>query len=387
MYDLLDAQLADRDDPRPRSSPPTARRSGDRDRGRSSSPARSAVRRAASSTVPVDVRTRVFGRVRATLALPGRQRPRALVGASLASPACARARRSAAAPCCRRARRSCSATARRWPRGPGRALAACPTSPANIAGQLGTPDAARAQAPARRRATRANALVGTTGLERVFERDLAGTPGGVLRAGRRVLARAPAQPRARRCARRSTPASSARPSRRSPAVSAASPRSTRAPARSSALAGIAFSGLQPPGSTFKIITAPARCATASPSRAASSRSQTAARSRASTWRTPTASRAAARSCDSFAHSCNSVFAPLGVEVGAKHLVQTAEAFGFNHPLGIPGARDEHDPVGRRHRRRPRRRLVGDRPGQGPGHGAADGARAARRSPAAGGARS
>ena len=33
--------------------------------------------------------------------------------------------------------------------------------------------------------------------------------------------------------------------------------------------------------------------------------------------------------ESFAHSCNSVFAPLGVEVGEKALVDTAKRFGFN----------------------------------------------------------
>jgi cell division protein FtsI/penicillin-binding protein 2 len=40
---------------------------------------------------------------------------------------------------------------------------------------------------------------------------------------------------------------------------------------------------------------------------------------------------------SFAHSCNSVFAPLGEQLGAERLVKAAEAFGFNTDLGIPGA--------------------------------------------------
>jgi cell division protein FtsI/penicillin-binding protein 2 len=33
--------------------------------------------------------------------------------------------------------------------------------------------------------------------------------------------------------------------------------------------------------------------------------------------------------DAFAHSCNSVFGPLAVDTGAKHMVDTANAFGFN----------------------------------------------------------
>jgi cell division protein FtsI/penicillin-binding protein 2 len=39
----------------------------------------------------------------------------------------------------------------------------------------------------------------------------------------------------------------------------------------------------------------------------------------------------------FAVSCNSVFSPLGVKLGAARLVATAERFGFNHEPTIPGA--------------------------------------------------
>jgi cell division protein FtsI/penicillin-binding protein 2 len=40
--------------------------------------------------------------------------------------------------------------------------------------------------------------------------------------------------------------------------------------------------------------------------------------------------------ESFAHSCNSVFAPLGVKVGARRLAATAERYGFNEPPSIRG---------------------------------------------------
>jgi cell division protein FtsI/penicillin-binding protein 2 len=40
---------------------------------------------------------------------------------------------------------------------------------------------------------------------------------------------------------------------------------------------------------------------------------------------------------SFAHSCNSVFAPLGVRIGAKALVETAERYGFNEGPSLAGA--------------------------------------------------
>ena len=103
------------------------------------------------------------------------------------------------------------------------------------------------------------------------------------------------------------------------------------------------------------------------------------RSRASRSRTPTASPAAARCATRFAHSCNSVFAPLGAKLGAEKLVETAETFGFNEEprTGRRGALD--DPRRGRDRRRPRGRLVRDRPGQGARDAAADGARRRRRS--------
>ena len=40
--------------------------------------------------------------------------------------------------------------------------------------------------------------------------------------------------------------------------------------------------------------------------------------------------------DSFAHSCNSVFAPLGVELGAEALVDASERFGWNADPTVPG---------------------------------------------------
>src|SRR5690606_26484674 len=51
--------------------------------------------------------------------------------------------------------------------------------------------------------------------------------------------------------------------------------------------------------------------------------------------------------NSFAHSCNSVFAPLAVKLGADRFVRDAERFGFNRPPEVPGARMSSvpDPAG------------------------------------------
>ena len=42
--------------------------------------------------------------------------------------------------------------------------------------------------------------------------------------------------------------------------------------------------------------------------------------------------------NSFTHSCNSVFAPLGAKLGAKRMVAAAERFGFNSTPRVPAAK-------------------------------------------------
>jgi hypothetical protein len=105
-----------------------------------------------------------------------------------------------------------------------------------------------------------------------------------------------------------------------------------------ALAGLAVSAPQPPGSTFKIITTAAalqhRVATPSttyPVRTSATLSGVQLRN------------ASGEACggtlqEAFAESCNSVFAPLGAKVGARRLVAAARAFGFNEEPRIPEAK-------------------------------------------------
>ena len=59
--------------------------------------------------------------------------------------------------------------------------------------------------------------------------------------------------------------------------------------------------------------------------------------------------------NSFAHSCNSVFGPIGAKVGAKRLVAMAEKFGFNETPDLPAAKVNDDPEGLRAQGQPRRR--------------------------------
>ena len=208
--------------------------------------------------MPVALRTRIFGTVRGALALPVEQEPTA-TPASTGAPNLVfpglRAGRAARAPDAdaARARRSRRATAPSLAQGEARALASSARWPAEIAGRVGPAPPERA-AELARRGVPAGAPVGLTGLEREFDDRL------------RRHARAARCARASACSRSSPPqrGSAVRttidprvqrpPSRRSPAASAASPSLRPRTGEVLALAGVAYSAPQPPGSTFKIVT-------------------------------------------------------------------------------------------------------------------------------------
>ena len=206
---------------------------------------------------------------------------------------------------------------------------------ASILGELGPAPEERV-ARLRELGYPAGARVGTSGLERVFEERVAGIPGGELRAGRRVLART--QPRPATAVRSSIDpevqrAADLAKAARLGGVAAVRPRTGEI----LALSGIAFSGLQPPGSTFKIIT----LAGVLQHKLAGVNSRYPVETKA-VIEGVDLENANGESCggtlrESFAHSCNSVFAPLGARLGSERLVKTAEQFGFNTDLGIPGA--------------------------------------------------
>jgi cell division protein FtsI/penicillin-binding protein 2 len=181
-----------------------------------------------------------------------------------------------------------------------------------------------------------DADVGVSGLERIFDDRLIGRPGGELLAGSRVLRRT--RPRQAPAVRTtiSLPVEQAAVTAlggRFGGVVALQPRTGEV----LAFAGIAFSGLQPPGSTFKMITATGalEAGITNPSKVY-----------------PVQQKAVLEGVDlenangeycggtlivSFAKSCNSVFAPLGAELGAKRLVSVAERYGFNQSPDIAGA--------------------------------------------------
>ncbi len=188
-----------------------------------------------------------------------------------------------------------------------------------------------------------DATVGVSGLELALDDRLRGRPGGELLAGERVLA--------------SVPARAAAPVRTSvsPAVQQAAvtalggqyggivamePRTGEI----LAVAGIGLSGLQPPGSTFKMITV-----TGVLEGKLATPDTVFPYATFSTLDGVKLNNANGEDCGgtltlAFAVSCNSVFAPLGVKLGASRLVATAERFGFNHQPTPAGAAESTLPA-------------------------------------------
>jgi beta-lactamase class D len=206
---------------------------------------------------------------------------------------------------------------------------------ANVVGSVGPiPDADRQRYAAL--GYPGDAIVGVTGLERQFEDRLAGTFGGTLRAGARVLKQV--------TERQGGPvrtsidvdveeAAVAALAGRFGGIAVLKPRTGEV----LALAGIGYSAPQPPGSTFKIVT----LAAALDAKVAKPKSSYPFATQA-VLAGVTLQNANGESCggtlaEAFAESCNSVFAPLGAKLGARRLVAAAERFGFNEASDIPGA--------------------------------------------------
>lgn len=286
--------------------------------------------------VAMTVRTRIFGTIRATLSLPfdGADDPHIGWSEHLAFPGMRpgeRLGRTTKLPpradiLARDGTPLAEGEDRSSPLGPvasaiSGSLSAPPPERVQRLRELGVPD---------------DAKVGVSGLERIFDESLTGRPGGTLRAGERVLASS--EPKAAKSVRTTIDPQVQRAAvealgDRFGGVAALRPRTGEI----LALAGVAFSGLQPPGSTFKMITLAGALEAGIADRTSTYTPQTSA-----TIEGVEIENANGESCGgtlrlSFAHSCNSVFAPLGAELGAERLVKTAESLGFNQDPGIPGA--------------------------------------------------
>ncbi|HST56826.1 MAG TPA: penicillin-binding transpeptidase domain-containing protein [Solirubrobacteraceae bacterium] len=181
-----------------------------------------------------------------------------------------------------------------------------------------------------------DAIVGLTGLERALDDRLRGTAGGELLAGTRTLASV---------ATRAAPAvrTTISPVLQRAAVSALGGQFggvvAMRPASGEilAVAGIGLNDLQPPGSTFKLVTLTGVLQAGIAHSQSTFPYQTAATLDGVLLRNAGGESCGGSLALAFAVSCNSVFAPLGAKLGAARLVATAERFGFNRDPGIPGA--------------------------------------------------
>jgi peptidoglycan glycosyltransferase len=176
-----------------------------------------------------------------------------------------------------------------------------------------------------------------TGLQRQFDARLGGRPGAELRFGNRLIKRvkvrrgravhATISGRLQKAAVRALGS-------RLGGVAVLRPRDGSV----LALAGLAVSAPQPPGSTFKIITASASLQNGIAKPTSTYPVQTAARLSGVLLRNASNESCGGTLVNAFIVSCNSVFGPLGAKLGAKRLVAAAERFGFNERPRVPNAK-------------------------------------------------
>jgi penicillin-binding protein A len=180
------------------------------------------------------------------------------------------------------------------------------------------------------------------GLEAAYNDRLAGRPSAELRFGSRRIA-------ATKARRGRSVRSTIRPGLQRATVAALGDRlggiAVVRPRDGSvlALSGLAVSAPQPPGSTFKIITASAALQAKIATLGSSYPVRTAATLSGVKLRNAGDESCGGSLTASFTHSCNSVFAPLGAKLGARKMVAAAERFGFNSTPRVPAAKPSRFP--------------------------------------------
>jgi len=204
-----------------------------------------------------------------------------------------------------------------------------------IVGNLGAIPASQAASYAER-GYPPHAYVGQDGLEQIFERQLAGRPGGQLLEGRHVIASAAP-------INGTNVTTTINPELELDAINALDGHYagiTVMNARSGALeavAGIAFTDVQPPGSTFKIITSAAALQAGITTLNTEYPFESSVEIAGFKMQNADKEVCGGSLINAFATSCDTTFAPLGDQVGAQRLVAEAKLFGFDEPSGIASA--------------------------------------------------
>ena len=175
-----------------------------------------------------------------------------------------------------------------------------------------------------------------TGLERLYDARLSGRPSAELRFGRRVIARVPGR-------RGHSVRATIRPGLQRAAVAALGGRlggvAVIRPRDGAvlALAGLAVSAPQPPGSTFKIVTVAAALQAGIVKPTSTYPVRTSVTLSGVRLRNAHDEACGGSLTNALTVSCNAVFAPIGARLGAKRLARAAERFGFNRVPRVPSA--------------------------------------------------
>lgn len=212
----------------------------------------------------------------------------------------------------------------------------------DVTGEVGEPDEAD-MAKLARHGFAPDTPVGISGLEQAFNTRLAGKPGGSLLAGSesgdapRVLARSEPEPGA-------AVKTTIDPDLQESAVVALAGRAggiAVLDARNGdvrALAGQAYSAPQPPGSTFKMITATAALQKHLVTLDTEFEITDGVNVGGRFINNANGELCGGTFRQAFAESCNADFAPLGPQIGNDDLVATAQRFGFNSPPSLYSSR-------------------------------------------------
>jgi peptidoglycan glycosyltransferase len=184
-----------------------------------------------------------------------------------------------------------------------------------------------------------------TGLERLYDERLAGRPSAELRFGRRVIARIPGR-------RGHSVRATIRPGLQRAATAALGDRlggvAVLRPRDGAvlALAGLAVSAPQPPGSTFKLVTLAAALQAGIVKPTSTFPVRTSATLSGVRLRNAGDEACGGSLTNALTVSCNSVFAPIGARLGAKRLAAAAQRFGFNAVPRVPSAVASRFPAAR-----------------------------------------
>jgi penicillin-binding protein A len=291
--------------------------------------------REGSVTVPVEVKTRAFGPVQAELRLPVHE-DQVIWGPLLAFPGLRRGEALARESEPPERARLLSRNGKVLAEGPADARSSPLEAVAgSIAGTLLPEETAAERRALYARGFPRNWPTGQNGLEHAFEKRLAGQPGGRLYAGKRVIAEAPPRPGPPVHTTLDTKLQEAAVTAlagRFGGIAALDPRNGEI----RALAGLAFSAPQPPGSTFKIVTTAAALEAGLVKPSTKFPVESFALIDGVELQNANGEFCGGSFRNSFAHSCNSVFGPLGVEVGSEALVEASERFGWNQPPTVAG---------------------------------------------------